>query len=116
MGKEGEGFRRIVEMFALESSVGAAGGSFKGDEAVGEGLEDARTESEEVEFSFTANGYEAGGFEFLDVVGERGGGDGQSGESLRTAERTAGFGDALEQFKAARIGKSFKDGCAASAG
>ena len=86
--------------------------SENGDEA----LHDAGAQSEEVEFALAANLDETGGFEFLDVVGERGGRDGQGGAGFGAAQRTAGLGDALEELEAARVGERFEDGGTAGAG
>ena len=68
-----------------------------------------------MELALAADVDEAGGFEFLDVVREGGGGDGQCGACLRAAQGTTGFGDALEQLEAARVGEGLEDGGAAGA-
>jgi hypothetical protein len=52
---------------------------------------------------------EAGGFELLDVVRERGGRDGKRGEGIGATERTSGFGDLLEELKTSRVGEGFED-------
>jgi len=102
--------------FIFWVSAAGAGSSVQGREDVREGLEDAGAKGEETEFSFAADVDEAGGFEFLDVVGESGGGDGKGLEGLRATERTTGFGDAFEEFETAGIGEGFEDGGAAGAG
>jgi hypothetical protein len=68
-----------------------------------------------MELALAANVDQASGFKFLDVVREGSGGDGKGCASLGAAQRTARFGDLLEKFEAARIGKGFKDRGAASA-
>jgi hypothetical protein len=52
---------------------------------------------------------QAGGFEFFDVVGQRGGRDGESGEGIGATERTLSFGDLLEELKTRRVGEGFED-------
>jgi hypothetical protein len=56
---------------------------------------------------------EAGGFEFLDVVRERGRRDGKGGEGFSAAQWTAGFGDLFKELKSLWVGEGFEDGCAA---
>ena len=106
----------VAEILSVKESADRAGGGLKGGKLDGQGLEGARAERKVVEFSFTANCDKADCFQFLDVVGEGGGGNGQGGTGLRTAERTAGFGNALEKFEAARVGERFQNGSAARSG
>jgi hypothetical protein len=66
------------------------------------------------EFAF-ANGFdEAGGFEFLHVVGDGGGGDGAAVADLLAGESVACFGYAAEQIVAAWIGQRLGDEVEAS--
>jgi len=66
-----------------------------------------------VELAGALNLNEAGSFELLDVVRERGGGDGQRGAGLGATERASGLGDALKEIETARVGEGFEDGGAA---
>jgi len=59
---------------------------------------------------------QAGGFQFLDVVGECCGRDSQGGEGFRAAQGTGGRGDTLQEFKPMGIGQRFQDGGAARTG
>ena len=103
--------------FFLKGGSGlGAGGDVEGGEEGDDALQDAGTEGKEVELAFAADVDEAGGFKLFDVVGEGGGGDGQGGTSLRAAQRTACFGDALQQLEATRVCQGFEDGCAARGG
>jgi len=105
-----------VNFFLKGGSGLGAGGDVEVGEDGDDAFEDAGAEGEEVELAFAADVDEAGGFELLDVVGEGGGGDGQGGTSFHAAQRTACFGDALQQLKAARVGQGFEDGGAARGG
>jgi hypothetical protein len=109
-------FRRFVNFFLKGGSGLGAGGDVEVGEDGDDAFEDAGAEGEEVEFTLAADVDEAGGFEFLDVVRERGGRDGQGGAGLGAAQWTASLGDALEQLKAARIGQGFEDRGAARGG
>ena len=62
-----------------------------------------------MELAFAADQDKTSGFKLLDVVRESGGGDGQRGARLRTAQWAAILGNALKQCKAARIGESLED-------
>jgi len=96
-----------VEIFLGVGSGFGAGVGFEGCEEGADTGEDAGAEGEEVEFTFASDMDEACGFELFDVVRECGGGDGQSGAGLSTAEGAAGPGDLLEELEAARVGEGF---------
>ena len=68
--------------------AGRAVALFEGGERGGEGVENSGAQGHVVELAFAADVDEAGGFELLDVMGERGGGDRQSGACLRAAQWT----------------------------
>ena len=68
-------------------SARSAGGLFEGSECGGQGVKNTGAEAHVVELAFVTNGDEAGGFEFLDVVRKRGGGDSHGGQGLRAAQR-----------------------------
>jgi hypothetical protein len=106
----GKGFRRIVKIFLVGAERAGLGGQDSGGRAAvcvecredgDEALHHAGAEGEEVEFAFAAHVDEAGGFEFLDVVRERGGSKRRgSARALRiavrrAAERRSGLADAL---------------------
>src|ERR1700749_4086471 len=93
-----------------------AGVLFKSGQPGGERLQYAGAQAEEVELAFAADFNQSSRLQLLDVVGERGGRDGQRGAGLGTGERAVGRGDFLEQLEARRIGKRFEDRSAASAG
>ena len=63
-------------------------------ELSGKACEHAWPEGEEVELAFAAHVDEAGGLQFLDVMGECGGGDGEGRPGLRATQRTAEIGRA----------------------
>ena len=69
-----------------------------------------------MELAFATDVDEAGGFEFLNVVREGGRRDGQGGAGLRAAQWTCGFGDALNELEAVRVGECLEDGGALGAG
>ena len=72
----------VVEIFDRGASQrGPQGVAFEGGEGRGQGVKDAGAEAHVVELAFAADGDEAGGLQFLDVVRERGGGDGQGGRA-----------------------------------
>ena len=79
-------------------------------------LKNACAERQEMEFALALDLDEAGSFEFLDVVGERRGFDGQSGASLGTTQWAGSPGDALQQFKSLGVCESLENGGAAGAG
>jgi hypothetical protein len=89
-------------------------GGVEAAEKVNEAFEGAGAEGEEVELAFAADLDEAGGFKFLDVVGEGGGGDGKGSAGLSAAERTVGFGDAFKELETTGIRERLEDGGAAS--
>ena len=93
-----------------------AGSLLQGGERGGQGVENPGAQGHVMVLAFAANADEACSFEFLDVVRERGGGDGQGGAGLRAAQRTCGFGDVLKEFEAARIGERLEERGAASTG
>jgi hypothetical protein len=99
-----------------EISAGGAVGLFEGGEGGGHGLKNAGLEGEEVELALALNVNQACGFEFLDVVGEGGCGDGEGGAGLGAANGAVGGGDLLKQLKPARIGEGFEDCGAMRAG
>jgi hypothetical protein len=70
---------------------------------------------QEMEFALALDLDEAGSLEFLDVVGECRGCDGQSSASLGTAQWTGSPGDALQQFKSLGVCESLEKGGAAGA-
>ena len=114
-----EGRRRIqnrCENLSERVSAGGAGGGRESPEDFRQSFEDARFQLEVVELAFAGYVDQPGIFELLDVVRECSGRDLQRGLGLRTAQRTVGFCDALEQLVAARIGERFEEAGAADPG
>ena len=83
-----------------------------GDEA----LKNCGTQSEEMKFALAADLNETGGFEFSDVVRERGCTDGKSYAGFGATQGAGGLGDAFKQFESSWIGESFENGGAAGGG
>jgi hypothetical protein len=73
-------------------------------------IQDSGLYGEEREFSFAADVDEAAGLQFLDVMGEGGGRDGESFAGEGTAERTSGASGVLKQFEALGIGQGLENG------
>ena len=120
---DGAAGKRIQEKcgkpFSGGLDVGACGWTTVSGGESGEGCEkcgpDFRIGRKVNEFALTLGVNEAGGFEFLDVVRERSGRDGESGQGFSAAEWTSGFGDLLEELKSLGVGESFED-CGAAWG
>jgi hypothetical protein len=98
------------------ASARRTGGRGKGFEGGGERFEDAWAQGEEVELAFARDLNQASGFQLLDVVRERGGGDGKCGAGVGATDRAGCFGDSLEEFETLRIGESLEKSGAMSAG
>jgi hypothetical protein len=81
----------------------------EGGERSEEGRPGVWIDGEVHKFALTLGVDEACGLEFFDVVGERGRGDGEGGESIRTAEGARGFGDFLQELKAFGICECLED-------
>ncbi len=108
--------KRCGNLFFAVASGGKAAGGAEGLEGFCYRVEHTRLQAEQVEFAFALDADEAGSFEFLDVVGERGSGNGQRGARGGAVHGTAGFGDLFQQLEAARVGQRFKDCGAPGAG
>ena len=98
------------------NSAGRAGGGSEGLEGSGKCLKDAGLDGKEGELPVPANIDEAAGLEFLDVVRERGGGDGQCLASVGESEGTGGARDALKKLETLGIGEGLENGGALGAG
>lgn len=83
---------------------------------MGNALQNAGFEGEEVEFALPLDVNDAGRFEFLDVVRERSSGNGKSCTSLRATQWASGGSDLLQELKPARVGQRFENGVAPSVG
>ncbi len=81
-----------------------------------QGVEHPWAERQEVEFAFAGDVDQAGGFQFFDVMGERGGRNGQCRADLRAAQGAVGFGDAFQEFITLGVGQGLQDGSAAGTG
>ncbi len=106
----------IVEIFREGDSARRTGAGAEGFEGRGERFEDTWAQGQEVEFAFAGDLNQAGRFQLLDMVRERGGSDGKRGAGVRAAHRARGFGDSLEEFEALWIGEGFEKGGPARAG
>ena len=73
------------------------------------GLPDVAAQSEANEFALAFDGYEAGGFELVEMMGERGGGDLQTLAHVATACAAFAGAEALDDFHAAWVGEGFQD-------
>ena len=85
-------------------------------EAGDEGIENAGAQGKEMKLALAVDLDEAGGFQFLDVMGEGCGGDGERRAKLGAAQGTGGPGDAFEKLKPLGIGERFQQCGAAGAG
>jgi hypothetical protein len=83
-------------------------------ETCDQGVEYPGAERQEVEFACAGDVDQAGGFQFLDVMGERGRGFGQGGPDVGTAKGTVSLGDPLQKFKPRGICQGLQYGSAAS--
>lgn len=102
-----------MEIFWGCFSAPRAGADFERREQGRQAGEYTRPQGEEVELALAPHIDQAGGFEFLDVVRERGCGDGQGRTGLRATEWTTGFCNALQQLEAPRISEGLEDSGAA---
>jgi hypothetical protein len=75
-----------------------------------EGLPKIALKGEAGKFAFALDGDEAGGFELVEMMGERGGGDGHGFSHIATGSTALAGAKAFEDLEAARIGERFEDG------
>ena len=85
-------------------------------EISGKCFENSRFDGEEGELPFPPDVNEAAGLQFLDVMGEGGGRDGESFAGHCAGERTACAGNLLEKFEALRVREGLENGSALGAG
>ncbi len=72
------------------------------------GVQDVTLQLEMGEFTLATNGDQASGFEFLHVVGERGGADRLAPTNLGAGYATFRSADLLQDFVASRIGQGLR--------
>ena len=94
----------IVEICFVSLSAGRAGGRAEGLKIGRKGLENSRLDGEVGELPFAANVDEPAGLQFLDVMGERGGRDGECFAGHRYSPEDMGAGDRSSSSK--RLGSA----------
>jgi len=82
----GNGFRTIVEIFRLPASASSRTGLSKRGQAGDQGRPDFSAQAQMDELACPLHVNQAGGFQFLDVVGECCGRDSQGGEASAAAQ------------------------------
>jgi len=93
----------------FDQSASRNGCWFKGSQTRGQRRENPRPQREIVELAFAANFDQTCGFQLLDVVRERGCGNGQCGQCLSASQRAAVRCDLLQKLESPRIGQRLQD-------
>jgi len=84
-------------------------------EAGDQAIQDPGAQGKKVELAFARDSHQACPFQFLDVMGERGRGDGEGRAEFGAAQGAACLCNAFEQFIALGIGECLEDRDAAGA-